>query len=370
MKRWVSTVGMVLFLGFVLISSVVPAEALNGTDLGIGGQVPISGAQDPAQLSTAAVLLVKFDPTVGTDTIVVFNRQQVPGDSTPGGTSSKPAITIHVRFFDADCHSRFDNNVTLTNQQMGPAPGAILVSKLFPSLAANKVPEPGIVLAETFTTSAFPLFAISGVVVDLNFIALYERQGSPLLLDIEDSLLNILTPGFSGPPTVSFVVWGGFSPDDIDDWYIGGFTMLQMICPQGALAAAMNSDAKMFDALSTTTFADAFQVNVYDTKETLLGSADTVFCKCYNDSSLTWSKITSSDGDTHTQIAHGFPDVISLMAGNVGTFHWVPNGNFIAWRTISNGAGIFWDARLRITAGTPVTPETPIPLGSAGSNVK
>ncbi len=290
---------------------------------------PTSTSQDPAQLSTAAVLFVKVDPASGTDTIVVINRQQAGSSTTTGG-----AINIHLRFYSAGCALKFDNNVSVTPQGLAVALGS----------SEFGISKPGVILADVQEDVVGPLknaqFALSGVVIDGNFQAVYERQGSPLL-----------QPNPRGTGVVPSPVWGGFSNQSIDDWFIGGFTMIQMLCPGDSndadlqvLADDMNNLEEFPDPGVNTTeqiFADGFPVVfVYDAKEVLKRSIHDVPCFCNSDSAFF--------GD--------FVDIIASMKSvGLGTFHWEsPDGALIAWRVISSGSAplVYWDARLRTTPGS------------------
>ncbi len=312
-----------LALGALLLGHVGPAQA----------QIPIFNSTDPNQLSVAAALFVKVDAKSNTDTILVVNRQQA-GDSTTTGS----AIAIHLRFYGAGCDLKFDNNVSLTPQGIFTG----LVSQVF------GVDAPGVVLADSFAAgSATAQFALSGVVIDGNFGALYERQGSPLL--------NTVFADFS---------WGGFSRESIDDWFIGGFTMLQMMCPLvddedpddlGTLAGDMH-ELSGDDDFPNFFFATGFPVvNVYDAKEVLKRSIHDVPCFCNTDSAFFGpdSRGKGYPGD--------FVDIIaSMKTVGLGTFHWDDptnvlvgeDGKFMAWRVISAAPGspIHWDARLRTTS--------------------
>ncbi len=344
------SIGLLLTLVALLLWSG-PAQA-----------APTSSSQDPAQLSTAAVLFVKVDPKSGTDTIIVVNRQQAGSGTTTGS-----AITVHVRFYDSGCHLRFDNNVSVTPQGFV----ADTASHLF------GVSEPGVILAD-FADADFQnpsktsKFALSAVVLDGNFGALYERQGAPLLQPNARGTATLPSPPFPpGIPVFSRPVWGGFSNQDIDDWFIGGFTLLQMICPGsfdtdtdlrrdmfllGFFGGDPSDDIASFSAF--TLFSSGFPVvNVYDAKEVLRRSIHDVPCFCNTDSAF-FGKDSRFSG-----YAGDFADVlVSMKAVGVGTFHWgtafplaqIPApisvaGNSMAWRVIGDSRSVWWNAQLRRT---------------------
>ncbi len=324
MKHWISVAGMLLILGFVLAWGVPLAQA-----------APTSSSQNPAQLSTAAVVFVKVDPKTGTDTILLLNRQQVEGANEAQIETPGTAIVYHLIFFNSDCSEGPDNIITLTPQQVKAA----LASKLF------GVSKPGVVLVEpqdlTTPASASPFVALSALVIDLDSIALYEHIGSPLLQP---------NPG-NGPAGHPVPVWGGFSDQDIDDWFvhsgaIGLFTTVQMICPEGSASEALETHMDFLAAPGDLTpFADRWsQVNVYFPDETVVRSLPPQPCFCNTDS-------------------HFFGDFAAVLAAmtvtGVGTFHWNDpqdaegqHSQAIAWRVIS-GSGIWWGPTpLRRTPGS------------------
>ncbi len=332
--------GLGLVLGLMLVWGAVPVEAAS-----------TSSSQDPAQLSTAAVLFVKVDPTTGTDTIVVVTRQQAGSSTTTGS-----AITVHLRFYSGGCHLKFDNNVPVTPQGFF----ADTASHLF------GITAPGVVLAD-FADADFhnptpnTKFALSAVIIDGNFGAVYERQGSPLVQPNARGFKAVPSPPAppgSAIPLFPSPIWGGFSNQDIDDWFIGGFTLLQMLCPGETtdLANDMNLLASFgaageFALLSVTLFSSGFPVvNVYDAKEVLKRSIHEVPCFCNRDSAFF--------GD--------FVDVIaSMKAVGLGTFHWETDLVFIegsstirvaldsiGWRVIGDGHTVYWSVPLRRTPGS------------------
>jgi hypothetical protein len=195
-------------------------------------------------------------------------------------------------------------------------------------------------LKDEFTAAApkksdNPYFAVSAVIIDADFVAVYERQGSPL---VEDAL---------GVPR-----WGGFSNQPIDDWYIhtGAFrTMLQFMCPHlgdeggdGLNSLATNG----FDG-DVGGFAREFPVaNVYNAAELFIRSTHDLPCFCNTDT------FYFAGEDDYAQWDSLLAD---FTAGQFGTFHLEPESDFddnqrvrsIGWRTISVGPGIWWDGRLK-----------------------
>ena len=333
------TVAILVLLAGLLAWGVPSAQA-----------APTSNSQDPAQHSTAVVLFVKVNTGPGgngTDTLLVVNRQQRPGDDTTTG----PAIQLKGNFYDRFCTKGSDINIFLTPQDV-EVPG--LVGTAF------GVTQSGVVLLNLFdnTLTGPVLFTASGIVIDLGFLAVYERQGSPLLQPPAGGGAGVC-------PQLGGARWGGFSvaeqcaligfpfqlANSLDDWFIqtGPFrTMIQMICPGlSQLATDMNTLASPGGGtIQPTGFANGFDpVNTYNASEVLIRSRHNVRCFCNSDSQLF--------GD--------FADVLTDMAAvGLGTFHWRPrlqfvtHGAVIAWRTIAVGpgfTGITWDGRMRTVPG-------------------
>jgi len=299
---------------------------------------PVSSSQDPAQHSTAVVTFVKVDPALGIETLLFVNRQQKPGADS---TTTSSAIVYKGFFYDFTCDIGKDIDLALTVQDL-----AILsVSSTAAGNFAATVP--GVVLfrlKDEFTAAApkasdSPYFAVSAVIIDPDFVAVYERQGSPL---VQDAL---------GVPR-----WGGFSNQAYDDWYIhvGVFrTMLQFMCPHlsGDLADLIENGSPFEE----TGFANEFPLaNVYDAAEKFIRSTHNLPCFCNTDTFF------FSGEDDYVQWDSLLAD---FTAGQFGTFHLEPDPDFddgerrrsIGWRTISVGPGIWWDGRLKTVPVDGVT---------------
>ncbi len=125
-----------LALAALLLGSAAPSQAVQLF-------APEQNSPNPAQLAAAAAVFVRVDSKSGTDTLLIVNRQQAD-DATTTGT----AIAIHVRFYDANCHLTFDNNVSLTPQGIFVG----LVSQIF------GINAPGVILADSHdaTSAAWP----------------------------------------------------------------------------------------------------------------------------------------------------------------------------------------------------------------------
>ena len=336
MKRRMSAaggvVGMTLFLGLLLAWGVV-AEA-----------APVSSSQDPAQHSTAVVTFVKVDAALGIETLLFVNRQQKPGADS---TTTSAAIVYKGFFYDFNCNIGKDIDLPLTVQDLA----VLSVSSTAAGNFAAKVP--GVVLfrlKDEFTSAApkksdSPYFAVSAVIIDPDFVAVYERQGSPLVEDAQ------------GVPR-----WGGFSNQAYDDWYIhvGVFrTMLQFMCPHlsGALAD-LNEQGSPWQHGG---FAYEFPLaNVYNAAELFIRSTHDLPCFCNTDTFYFSGLDGSGDDPDYTQWDSLLAD---FTAGQFGTFHLEPDPDFddgerrrsIGWRTLSVGPGIWWDGRLKTVPVDGVT---------------
>ncbi len=379
-SRVMSVVGTMCLFGVLLAWSVLPAQAAT---------LPFPNFPvllDPAHQATVAVVFVKVDPKTQTDTILIVNRQQQAGITNPGGSE-----TVKVTFYTDVCNKKFDANINVTPQGVG------VLSVLNGGLGAT---GPGVVTAAvnpiTFATS--PNFSISGVVVDLNFIAVYERPGIPLLNQAGASDGTALTSnnGLPGP-------WGGLwngqqntgttptspttNPQTIEDWFLftGGFTtMLQMMCPLGTESGTLGADMNAFASaagVGTLEFPEGLfgttepevggfrEVDVYDVKEGLRRSIHAVPCFCNTDSAFFTA--ATSHGGTDPAYPGDFGDIISSMvAVGAGTTHWEtnpgffdspdsnditmpgfgaidPSSPFIGWKVTNfRNGGAFWDHRL------------------------
>ena len=312
-----------------------------GCLLAWGGGVeaaPVSSSQDPAQHSTAVVTFVKVDAALGIETLLFVNRQQKPGADS---TTTSAAIVYKGFFYDFNCNIGKDIDLPLTVQDLA----VLSVSSTAAGNFAAKVP--GVVLfrlKDEFTSAApkksdSPYFAVSAVIIDPDFVAVYERQGSPLVEDAQ------------GVPR-----WGGFSNQAYDDWYIhvGVFrTMLQFMCPH--LSGALHDLITNGSPWQEGGFAYEFPLaNVYNAAELFIRSTHDLPCFCNTDT------FYFSGEDDYAQWDSLLAD---FTAGQFGTFHLEPDPDTddgerrrsIGWRTLSVGPGIWWDGRLKTVPVDGVT---------------
>jgi len=231
--------------------------------------------------------------------------------------------------------------------------------------------------------STDPAFAASGVVIDGDFLAVYERQGSGLLQ------MNPRQTNQSGDPFPPSPVWAGFAygPDNgapitsvcanppfdctpgqsIDDWFVqaGVFrTMLQFICPN-----SFENNSELDDDMDDlaqwgggTNFAFGFfafgftVINTYTAAEVHIRSRHDAPCYCNTDTDY-FAGFRFDNGD---DVDYTVWDAIlvDMAAAVVGTIHLGgPEGALIGWRTVSVAGALWWDGRLRTNPvfGEPVS---------------